>query len=130
MTESIEKQVSDILDTFSFKVQEATEEAAKRAAADTRDKLKRTSPRRTGAYAKSWRSTKNGKSYGTKIDGYVVHNKDHYQITHLLENGHVIRNQYGTYGRVAGIPHIKPAEEAGNKEFEELARKLIEEIKV
>lgn len=127
---SVEKQVADILDTFSFKVEEVTEQAAKKAAQDTRDKLKSSSPRDKGEYAKSWVATKGGKYKGAKVSGYVVHNKDHYQLTHLLENGHIIRNQYGTYGRVNGQVHIAPAEREGNKEFEELARKLIEDIKV
>jgi hypothetical protein len=32
-------------------------------------------------------------------------------LTHLLENGHIVRNQYGTYGRVNGDGHIKDAEQ-------------------
>ena len=130
MAESIEKQVGDILNTFNFEVQEAAEKAAKEAAQKTRDELKSSSPRDHGDYAKSWTATKGGKYKGAKISGYVVHNKDHYQLTHLLENGHIVRNQYGTYGRVSGKFHIAPAERNGNKEFEELARKYIEEIKV
>lgn len=59
----------------------------------------------TGAYAKSW----TWKMVEEKLGEYgVVYNKEHYRLTHLLEHGHVIRNAYGTYGRTAPRPHIKP----------------------
>lgn len=59
-----------------------------------------------GDYARSWTF----KIDKDKLGDYsgVVYNKEHYQLTHLLENGHVSANQYGTYGRVAPHQHIKP----------------------
>lgn len=39
----------------------------------------------------------------------VVHNKKHYRLTHLLEYGHIIRNQFGTYGKTDPRPHIRNA---------------------
>lgn len=56
----------------------------------------------TGAYGNSWTYRLEGK--GNKKIG-VVHNKEHYRLTHLLEFGHVIAN---TSRRVAPRPHIKP----------------------
>ena len=41
-------------------------------------------------------------------DTTVVYNKKMPGLTHLLENGHVIRNKKGTYGRVAARKHIAP----------------------
>ena len=51
-----------------------------------------------------------GKNYGKTT--MVVYSEKHYRLTHLLENGHVIRNKYGTYGRASAIKHIAPAAEA------------------
>jgi hypothetical protein len=50
--------------------------------------LKEKSPKRTGKYAKGWRSTVRKESaVGAEV---VVHNKI-YRLTHLLEKGHAKR---------------------------------------
>lgn len=89
----------------------------KDVAHDTADDLQQTSPPRgrQGPYARSWRVK--------KLQGrYIVHNKDHYRLTHLLEYPHEIRNQYGgPYGESRADPHIKRAEQ---RAIEELYRKI------
>jgi len=73
--------------------------------------LKQTSPKDSGDYAKSWRM-KTEPAVG-QPNKQIIHNKDHYQLSHLLENGHVKAGG----GRVSGKPHIRPAEEEVIQEF-------------
>ena len=74
-------------------------------------RLKETSPKDKGKYAKSWR-VKTDPQVG-QPNTLTIHNKDHYYLTHLLEHGHAKANG----GRVAGKPHIRPAEEQVIKDF-------------
>ena len=111
-TGSISIQMKQILDEFDDKVNEVLAEAADLVAEESAEKLRNTSPRRSGEYANGWTVKKLSRG------NVVVHNT-HYQLTHLLENGHVIRNKKGTYGRTRGIKHIKPVETWANKEFQQ-----------
>lgn len=110
-TKSVAIQMKQILDEFDDKVNRVLNEAAVETADESADKLRNTSPRKSGEYAEGWTVKKEG-------DGDVVVHNTHYQLTHLLENGHVIRNKKGTYGRTSGIKHIKPVETWANKEFQ------------
>lgn len=102
----------ELLNALNEAVDEKKEQAQKifgEVAKSTVKDLKNTSPKRTGDYAKTWAIKKQNMFNG---DVYlIVHNTKHYQLTHLLENGHVIKNGRGTYGRVRAIKHIKPAED-------------------
>ena len=73
-------------------------------------------PKKTGRYAKSWR-TKKTKETSTELQ-VTVYSPTRYMLAHLLEHGHAKRGG----GRVRAIPHIAPAEEAA----EETLRKDIE----
>lgn len=109
-----------MLQEYAQDVQDAVDEAAKEAAELTARKLKESSPKRTkgrgkGKYARGWKVKKR---YSSHLVSYVVYNGTSPGLTHVLENGHVARNQYGTFGRVRAIPHIGPAAEAGIQCFE------------
>ena len=75
-------------------------------------KLKQTSPKRYGNYAKSW-AMKTEPEVGQPHKRIVHVKAPHYRLTHLLEYGHAKRGG----GRVEGKPHIRPAEEMVIQEF-------------
>ena len=94
---------SDVVDAAG---QEVSEEMV--------EKLKVTSPKLSGKYAKHWTYTRTG------YCSYKIHvKKPHYRLTHLLENSHALRNG----GRSKAIPHIGPVE----KEYVEKFRNKVKE---
>ena len=96
---------------------ELTTEAVKREVQETgkivKQQIESTAPRKSGRYAKSW-AVKKVKETSNSLD-VVVHSRNRYMLTHLLENGHAKRGG----GRVRAIPHIAPAEEMGIRELED-----------
>lgn len=107
---NLQEAVSKIMQTYSTYVYEAAYEAIDEVSKEAVKKLKATSPRATGEYAKNW---------ARKLDkqrltvGATIYNKaPTYRLTHLLENGHAKRGG----GRVPAKPHIKPVEEWANDE--------------
>lgn len=108
------KEIARALQEYSTEVEEGLEEAKVEVAKDTVKRLKQTSPKKTGDYRKGWARKKVGTAQ-------VVHNRTNYQLTHLLEYGHAKRGG----GRVAGIPHISPAEEWANDEYLKRVEKVI-----
>lgn len=118
-TESVTAQMTELLDEVNKDVERSAKTNIQTVARESVQKLKNTSPVKTGSYAKGW---------GVKRLGdmdVVVHNRTDYQLTHLLENGHVIRNKKGAYGRAPGHKHIKPVEDWA---IDELPRRIIEDI--
>lgn len=95
--------------------QEATDNLKKKirsVAKEAVEELKATSPKDSGTYASTWMSKD---VYESKTDIRVrVYNKDNYQLTHLLEDGHAKVSG----GRVAGKPHIGPAEDNAAKKLD------------
>lgn len=101
MADAIMEQLKEYSGTVTEKLKDGVEEVA----ATTVKELRTTSPKETGSYRKGWKKKKVFEN-GTSVR-YTVHNATDYQLTHLLEKGHAKRSG----GRVAAIPHIKPAEE-------------------
>lgn len=111
----LSNEIAKTMTEYTKEVEEGMEKEKQKAARKGAKTLRETSPKRYGKYAKSWTSTKRGTSY-------VIRNKEHYQLTHLLEKGHA---KVGG-GRVAPRVHIKPVEEQAIKEFEEGTVRVIQ----
>ena len=115
LAKTIMEGLQEYADVASTDVKTAVRKAGKNVKAE----ISANAPKRTGAYAKSW-AVKTEKETAHSLE-VVVHSKNRYQIAHLLEHGHAKRGG----GRVAGIPHITPAEEKAVKQLEEdIVKKL------
>lgn len=118
-TGSVSIQMKELLDEVNKDVQDAAKKSINAVSKEAVQKLKNTSPRKTGSYSKGWSVKKLG-----EMDA-VVYNRTDAPLTHLLENGHAIVNKKGTYGRTHGIKHIAPVEEWAS---DELPRRIMEDI--
>lgn len=111
------KEIVKELERFSQYVAEEVEDSAKKVSKQAVQKLKTTSPTGDyaggGSYAKGWRVKKVG-------DNYTVHNATDYQLTHLLEDGHVNRDG----SRTPAYPHIKKVEKEAIRDFEKELNKI------
>ena len=118
---SIDNMAAEImkgLTEYADLANESMKKAVKKTATEVKKEISANAPKDTGAYAKSW-AVKKTKENSHSLE-MTVHSKNRYQLAHLLEKGHAKRGG----GRVAGKPHIAPAEENGVQMLE----KLIEEV--
>ena len=114
MADEIMKGLTEYADLTN----ESMKKAVRKTATSVKKEISANAPKRTGKYAKSW-TAKKTKENSHSLE-MTVHSKNRYQLAHLLEKGHAKRGG----GRVAGKPHIAPAEENGVQMLE----KLIEEV--
>jgi hypothetical protein len=106
----LSKEIMKQLQYYAADVKENVQEAQEATAAKMVADLKAASPkgnRQKKQYAKGWAIKRTPKKM-------IVHNKSNYQLTHLLEHGHVTKN--GSKRTDAQI-HIAPAEEKGIREY-------------
>jgi len=128
----LQQTINKILEEYGEDVYKVLDDCVDDVAQEAAQKLKQVdhfapggSP--TGAYSASWDNEK-------QLTGYfftkqVVFNGEHYRLTHLLENGHVIRNGTGrTFGRTGAYPHIAPVNEWANEELPIRVEKEIKEL--
>lgn len=115
-------EIKDILNEYSEDIQEAIITETERIAKMGVNRLKQTSPKRTGKYARGWKvKTVKGKNFISS----TIHNSTNWQLTHLLEKPHVIRNKSGTYGISKPQVHIQPVEQRCILEYELNVEKAI-----
>lgn len=111
----LSREIAKQLAIYTREVKEGMEEAKAQSSKNLVKELRQTSPKQTGDYRKGWRTKKVG-------NAMVVYNKTDYQLTHLLEKGHVKRGG----GRVGAKVHIRPAEEKAIAEFLKEVQKVIQ----
>ena len=99
--------VNEALSEYARASTDGVKKAVRDAGKTVKEDIKGSAPVRTGRYAKSW-STKVLRENSESLE-LVVYSPTRYMLAHLLEHGHAKRGG----GRVAGKPHIKPAEEHG-----------------
>lgn len=95
----IERTVNAFMRECVDENEEVLQQRAQDAGKQAVKALKHESRKRTGKYAKGWKSTAQRGATGVEV---TVHNAQ-YQLTHLLENDHAIKNQTGrTFGTAKG----------------------------
>lgn len=111
-------QVIDILHEYSSDIQEGITRSAEEVGKQGVSELKNDSPKRTGKYRKGWRKTTE-KGFGSV--NVTVYNATSWQLTHLLEKPHALRNGKTSTPKV----HISPVNERCISEYEKDVEKVI-----
>lgn len=107
MADAIEKELEEYKDLTTLEVKTAVKDAGN----TVKKEISANAPVKSGRYAKSWR-TKTTAETSTKLE-VTVYSPSRYMLAHLLEHGHAKRGG----GRVRAIPHIAPAEQAGEEKL-------------
>lgn len=117
MTEinGITSEIMKQLKYYVADVRDQVEVAMNESANDVKKSIQKDSPRKRPSYAKGWRIKR-------EKDKLIVHNKTDYQLTHLLEHGHALKDG----GRFEGTPHIARHEERVVKEYLKKIKKAVE----
>ena len=118
-------EIWQILNDTGSAVDTALSDALEISAKNTVKDLKATSPSRKGMpkrYAKGWTWSKQ------KHGEFIVYNKTHYRLTHLLEHSHRTRfktGKYGTKTTTVANPHIAKAEAKMKQEIGDILEEQI-----
>lgn len=124
--DNLDQAFMKVLNEYKNACDENADEAVQYTAKEAVQELRNAHPSGSGRYG-SWKAYNKGWTVmQTKRDkrehkSATVHNKSHYQLTHLLERGHALPQG----GRSRSYPHIAPVAERAE---EELFRRIKEGI--
>ena len=123
--DELAKTIEETLREFKDVTEEAAQKGVETTAKEAVEELHNAKPSGSGKWG-SWDKYNAGWTYKKmtstkKSSGVVVHNATHYQLTHLLENGHALVGG----GRAQAFPHIAPVAERAE---ENLLRNIKENI--
>lgn len=110
-------EVGAVVSMYAQNVHTETEKWLEQTAKDTANDLRKSSPKRSGKYAKGWAATKKG-------GHWIVHNKKRPGLAHLTEFGHPIVRNGVVVGQAKAKPHIKAAEDRAGERVKDLVNKL------
>ncbi len=117
--DKLAETVMEGLEEYADLATDDLKKSVRKAANSVKKDISANAPKDSGAYAKSW-TTKTTKETSNQLE-ITVHSKNRYQLAHLLEHGHAKRGG----GRVAGKPHIAPAESKAISEMEREIEKAL-----
>ena len=101
---SFSEEIQKLLEEYGEDVQKIADEEVEKISKEAVKKLKQTSPKDRGDYAKGWKLKKKETRFGIEA---TVYNSTHGWLVHLLENGHEKRGG----GRTKAEPHVKPVQD-------------------
>lgn len=111
--------VMDGLKEYANLATEDLKKAVRKAGTSVKKDIQENAPKDTGTYAQSW-TVKKIKESANSLE-LVLHSRNRYQLSHLLEFGHAKRGG----GRVSGKAHIAPAEERAVETLEQEIEKAL-----
>ena len=109
--DALAKAIEDTLRDYADVTEEACVQGVREVANRCVSELHSAHPSGSGRYGSwdeynaDWAKTRQTSKKGVYSE--VVHNRKHYQLTHLLENGHALKSG----GMARAFPHIAPVAE-------------------
>ena len=117
LSTAVKRELEEYCNFTAEEVKQIVEEVGE----NVKKEIQANAPVDTGAYRKSWKVTKQKETATSKT--VVVHSKNRYRLTHLLEKGHAKRGG----GRVAAKVHIAPAEANAEKQLIERVERSLKQ---
>lgn len=124
----LDSTITQVLNEYGEDAYKVLDNAVDHVAEEATQKLRSVNFKTGGEYSASWVCDKEPSGrFATKR---IVHNEEHYRLTHVLEKGHVVKNGRSrvtgmAYGHSPAIPHIAPVEEWAKSELPKEVERML-----